>query len=347
MNALYTFGRSRHYRLFENSLDDPPSTPSAHRVRVDSSPLSSSPLRFLSNVLVGDSAESRSHPDATRDVWELAVWDPTPICLRTFCFFSPGHALVYLIFLPTPLQDPRPSTTVITTMLLTGLLTTQLLVLQSFFSQQSKDASVIHKEVLNEYDTKYVHPRTRPQMRDVGTQFSSRGTNADDSTQNDDSCQSVDTYLPTVLINRGFHTRPNPNYIKHVDPEGLTLHSSPSRLTPSNTGSSSMKTPAHLRDVSSPLRPASAIRQSHFPNQNRAGTGDGGSLGVYSHAQSPLRKAASTNFADLHRERERIMSPVKQEGSPLKQTSLAARHGGQRWKHLHGAATTRRESERF
>ena len=346
MNALYTFWRSRHYRLFENSLDDPPSTPSAHRVRVDSSPLSSSPLRFLSNVLAGDSAESRSHPDATRDVWELAVWDPTPLCLRTFCFFSPGHALVYLIFLPTPLQDPRPSTTVITTMLLTGLLTAQLLVLQSFFSQQSKDASVIHKEVLNEYDTKYVHPRTRPQMRDVGTQFSSREMSADDSTPNDESRESVDTYVPTVLINRGFHTRPNPNYIKHIDPEGLTLHSSPSRLTPSNIGSS-MKTAAHLRDASSPLHPTSAIRQPHLPNHRRTGTRDGGSLGVYSHAESPLRKAASTNFADLHREHERSMSPVKQEGSPLKRVSLAARHGGQRWGHLQGTATARRESERF
>lgn len=327
MNAAYTFRRKRHYRLFENALDVSPSTPSAHRVHVDSSPLSSSPLRFLSSMLAGDTAESRSHPDATRDVWELAVWDPTPLCLKMFCYLSPGHVLVYWLFLPIAPEDPRPSVTVMTTMLLTVLLSAQLIVLQSFFSRQSKDASVIHKEVLNEYDTKYVHPRTRPIMRDVGTQLS--------------DTESVDTYTPTIIVNKGFYTRPNPNYVMHLDREVL-----PQRATPSSDISTSTapihQTPTYQRDASSPLRARTAIRQPQFGGIR---SGDGGSLGIYSHADSPLRKAASTNFADAQRQRERSTSPLKRESSPLKRTSMPEGPNGHRWRHLQGPPV-RRDSGR-
>ncbi len=341
-NAAYTFYRQRHYRLFETSVDDVPSTPSAHRVRVDSSPLSSSPLRFLSNMLAPDSAESRSHPDATRDVWELAIWDPTPLSLRMFCLFSPGHVLVYWLFLPTAIQDPRPSTTVVTTIVLAGLLSAQLMMLQKSFSQQSKDTSVIHKEVLNEYDTKYVHPRTQPHMRDVGTQYSSFGTSMHGLARHEADENTVDTYLPVIILQRSFQTRPNPNYIKHVDPEGYARRAtSPPKGTPSSMAQP-MQTPAHLRDASSPLRPRTAMRQPQFRPQ----TGDGGSLGVYSHANSPLRKAASTNFVDAHRQRERSVSPVKREGSPLKRSSVPGGANGTRWAHLQGPPA-RRDSGRF
>ncbi|KAL8679899.1 MAG: hypothetical protein Q9186_003869 [Xanthomendoza sp. 1 TL-2023] len=312
-NAAYTFYRRRHYRLFESSIDAVPSTPSAHRVRVDSSPVSSSPLRFLSSMLATDNAESRSHPDPTRDVWELAVWDPTPISLRIFCFFSPGHILVYCLFLPTAMTDPRPSTTVATTIGLVALLSTQLMILQSSFSQQSKDSTVVHKEVLNEYDTKFVHPRTRPLTRDVGTQYSSSGTSLDPASA------SVDTYTPSIIINRGFHTRPNPNYMKHVDPNAP-------RVTPTrhySTGiASTIPSSATTRDMSSPMRPVTAIRQPQFRPNGDLRSGDGGNLGVYSHAYSPLRKSASTEFGE-DRYRHRAHSPTKGEGSPLKRSSLA------------------------
>lgn len=342
VNGAYTFYRQRHYRLFESSVDAPPSTPSAHRVRVDSSPIASSPLRFLSNMLARETAEARSHPDATRDVWEIAVWDPTPISLRMFCLFSPGHILVYWLFLPTAISDPRPSTTVVTTMVLAGLLSAQMLLLQSSFSQQSKDASVIHKEVMNEYDTKYVHPRTQPQMRNVGTQYRDTNVFTDGVPQYEDERDSVDVYAPTFIINRGFHTRPNPNYAKHVDPGGSSWRAMPSgdistRIAPS------VHTPAHLRDVSSPIRPHTAIRQ---PQSRAAGTGDGGSLGVLSHANSPLRKSASTNLVGPQGQRERSLSPTKREGSPLKRSSFAPMPNGQRWSHLQGTGP-RRESGRF
>lgn len=331
-NAAYTFLRKRHYRLFENDLDYPPSTPSAHRVRVDSSPMSSSPLRFLSAMLVRETAESRSHPDSSRDVWELAVWDPTPLSLKMFCYLSPGHVLVYWLFLPAALEDPRPNVAVFTTMVLTALLSVQLNIFQSFFTQQMKDTSVIHKEVLNEYDIKYVHPRTKPITRDVGTQFSGSQKPRRDLPRQNEDVESVDTYTPAVVVNRGFHTRPNPIYVKHVDPEGLTQRATPSRNI--STGTAPLiQTPAHQRDTSSPLRSSTALRHGQFVGVR---SGDGGNLGIYSHAQSPLRKAASTNFAESQRQLERSSSPVKRESSPAKRIGVAGGPNGHRWGYLHG-----------
>ena len=283
LNALYTFYRKRHYRLFETSVDAPPSTPSAQRVRVDSSPMASSPLRFLSKIIAATTAESRAHPDATRDVWEIAVWDPIPLSLRLFCLFSPGHVLVYWLFLPTTVYDPRPSTTVLTTIFLGVLLSVQLSMLQSEFSQQSKDTAVIHKEVLHEYDVKYVHPRTSGPVRDVGTQY---------DIEVEEYENTVETYTPTTIINRGYRTNPNPNYARHIDPDGvsgLTPDATPKHRSKRMSGN--FYTPASVQpQASAAQRPGAAVRQPQFRS-----SGEGGSLGVFSHSNSPLRKAASTN----------------------------------------------------
>ncbi|KAI9720238.1 MAG: hypothetical protein M1812_003056 [Candelaria pacifica] len=358
-NAFYTFYRKRHYRLFENPVDAPPSTPSAQRVHADTKPMSSSPLRFLSKMIDSTSAEARSHPDPTRDVWELAVWDPTRLSLRLFCLFSPGHVLVYWLFLPTSSQDPRPSTTVVTAMILGAILSAQMMFLQSSFSQQTKDTAVIHKEVLHEYDTKYVHPRLNPQVRDVGTQYSDSSTTTNGwSSDYENEDNTVETYTPTTIINRGFVANPNPNYNKHTDPYGYGQH--PTTRGVSTGTSASFQTPTYTRDVT-PGRPRTAIRQPQF----RSGTGgDGGSLGVYTHAQSPLRKAASTNFlgpsaersvglsrshSGYHDGRERSKSPTKREGSPLKRSSVPGGHdtitNGSQFTNFGG--TARRETGRF
>jgi len=296
-------------------------------------------------MLASSTAEARAHPDASRDVWEISVWDPTPLCLRTFCLFSPGHVLVYWLFLPTAPQDPRPSTTVVTTIFLAALLSVQLSFLQTNFSQQSKDSAVIHKEVLNEYDIKYVHPRTQPLMRDVGTQFSSNRRHS----IMENPTNAVDTYNPVIVINRGFHTKPNPNYVNYIDPEASLPRATPSR-DPINASVPAFQTPIHLRDASSPIQPRTAVRYSQMRPSVGTGTGDGGSLGVYSHTNSPLKKASSMNFATGQREKERSTSPVKRQRSPLKRTSVPGGMNGtavnQRWAHLQGAPS-RRESERF
>lgn len=331
VNAVYAFSRRRHYRLFETSIDAPQSTPSAKRVRVDSSPVSSSPLRLLTSILGDPSAESRAHPDPTRDVWELAVWDPLPICLQLFCHFSPGHVLVYLLFLPILPSDPRPSVTVATTIFLEMLLSSQLYILQSNFSQQEKDTSIIHKEVMGEYDKKFVHPRLNPLMRDVATQYTSSST--EPGTEGEGS---VVTYIPTVILKREFHTHPNPNYAKHIDLDNAGSNnprrtSSPVPAYTPTAAADSSREPTPFTSVT----PRPPIRQPLFrPSVSTAvstgaSTGAGGSLGVYTHANSPLKKATSmydiqgsarheipkNSFdmagREIREERERSMSPAK------------------------------------
>ena len=232
--------------------------------------------------------------------------------------------LVYWLFLPTTISDARPSVTVVKTIVLAALLSAQLLLLSSSFSQQTKDASVIQKEVMNEYDTKYVHPRTKPLMRDVGTQFSSRKHRHEGLPRYDEADESVDTYTPTVMINRGFQTRPNPNYAKHVDPQGSSCRPASSRSQP-NPLAVPIRTPAHLRDASSPIRPQTAIRQ---PQLRSTSAGDGGSLGVYTHADSPLRNSVAGKGVGQIGHRERSLSPQKRESSPLKRSNLAPTPSG-------------------
>ncbi|KAJ5243218.1 uncharacterized protein N7469_001545 [Penicillium citrinum] len=354
-NAFYTFYRKRHYRMFETPIDQAPASSSAQRVRVDSSPMTASPIRYLANVMSADSAQSRAHPDAQRDVWEVAMWDPLPMCIRLFCLFSPGHVLVYMLFLPTQLSDPRPSVTIVTTAFLTTLLSVQMSFLSASYKQQAKDSTLVHKEVLKEYDNKYVHPRTRPLMRDVGTQFA----DGDAVESAADSQNQVEVYTPTFIINRGFKTSPNPNYVSHVDPDGV----SPRRpAPPSISGGPSifqsrppLQTPVVSRDASPLVRTAgTSMRQPQF-RQPSTSTGDGGNLGVYSHANSPLRKSASTAFERrLQRDgdffyRESGTSPLKKPSSPLKRISVAGSNspsinGSSR---PGGSLGTRRETGRY
>lgn len=343
LNTFYTFFRQRHYRLFENPVDVVPSTPSARRVKLNSSPVSSSPLRFLSSVLGTETAESRAHPDPKEDVWEIAVWDPLPISLRLFCLFSPGHIILYCLFLPILPSDPRPSTTVATTIFLAVILAIQMHYMSKYYSQQGKDSAFLSKEVLHEYDTKYVRPRTQPLYRDVATQFSEQ---ASYSQARDEKYNNVVTFTPTVNINRGFKTNPNPNYLQQNDPDSIaqTSGARPQVATPSFKG------PLAQNDFSSPMRPQTAIRQPTF--RPSVGPGGGGSLGVYSHAASPLRKSASTNLAparsqyitDVNRSRGSL-SPEKRRSTPasgLVSTDVAA----QRWGHLK-SDKARRETGNF
>lgn len=273
--------------------------------------------------MLGDSTpESRAHPDPTRDVWEISVWDPIPLCLRLACLFSPGHVLVYWLFLPTQPSDPRPSMVVFMTIFLQVLLSSQLLLLQNSFSQQEKDTAIIQREVLSEYDIKYVHPRLNPMVRDVGTQF----YGPMDPGEEDDGY--VDTYTPGVTIKRGFRPNPNPNYAKHIDPDNTEAFSrqalsptpkytpspyTPSPYTPSAYGSQEPGVFSKMTPRQPPLRQPQ-FRQSLSTNLSR---GDGGSLGAFSHSQSPLRKA--TSMHDMQ---------AKSGDTPRNSIEMAAREQG-------------------
>ncbi|KAK3292236.1 uncharacterized protein B0H64DRAFT_224759 [Chaetomium fimeti] len=330
LNAFYAMTRSRHYRLFEKNVEGAgPSTPSAQRVRVDSSPASSTPLRLLQGVLRPETAEQRAHPDKTRDVWEIKVWDPYPATLRMFCLFSPGHVLIHMLFLPLPMLDPRPSVTVFKCFLLQVIFSAQLLLMHSRFSQQSTDTAIIQKEVMHEYDVKYVHPRLHPTVREVSTQVSINDGKIDE--------EEIAVGTPATMIQRSFQTHPNPNYSRYVDPDAgkpsqaRTTMSPQLRSTmPANPFTPSAKPrasvpPSFAAQVQQqrhsavrrslppttstgagggpPSTPSAASKTTTTSTGTTTGTnynlppnsGYGGSLGVYTHMNSPLKKATSLN----------------------------------------------------
>ncbi|KFY83224.1 hypothetical protein V500_10131 [Pseudogymnoascus sp. VKM F-4518 (FW-2643)] len=199
-------------------------------------------MRLLSHLLPSP-ASSRAHPDPTIDVWELAVWDPLPLALEVYTLFSPGHAVVYWMLLPVG-GGERPSLTVATALVLQGLLSVQMGVLVRNFQQKEKDGRVIQKEVLNEYDTKFVHPTLHPVVRDVGTQIStsttssaSTGTDAadfdGDASTISITAESITTSAPTTILRRGFKINPNPNYAAHISPHAPSAVPSRTSLPPS------------------------------------------------------------------------------------------------------------------
>jgi len=333
MNAVYTFTRTRYYRLFESAVDEAPSTPSAHRVRVDSSPATASPLRYLKTKLQAATARSRAYPDEHRDVWEIRMWDPKDLNLELFTLFSPGHVMIYWLFLPTTALDPRPSVTVITSIIICALMSLQLGAMRKFFLQQAKDARIINKEVMNEYDTKFVHPNLNKPVRDVGVQ--TRETASGSRTRT----REVDVYTPTTIINRGFQVNPNPSYTSHLGEDADTVLDSPSahRLPRSGTAPL-LRTPMNGQTKSyasfgtQPEQPASYVSpvRQHQPVQPQPRMtspmkGDGGSLGVYSHAASPLKKAASLGHlrpgSSSGYSSSRIGSPLKRISTPGEVTS--------------------------
>ncbi|KAL6881433.1 hypothetical protein J3F83DRAFT_722262 [Trichoderma novae-zelandiae] len=303
VNATYALTRTRKYRLFGASIEQAPSTPSARRVQLQSSPMTtSSPLRYLADKMTVNSAESRAHPDKKRDVWELAVWDPLPMSLRLACLFSPGHVLAYLLFLPLAPLDPQPSVTVFNTIVLQVVLSGQMLFLASRFAQQAKDNAIIQKEVMNEYNTKFVHPRLHPVVRDVGTQVA-----AEHSAK---GRGFVEVGTPTTLVRKSYATRAT-SYtdsndipsIGRVNPMKPQTFSSmvPRRpeATPTNVNqprsTSTFRQSMMADQVSTPtpapvLAPAAATAPVPLSATSANSTHFGGNMGIYNHNKSPLKK---------------------------------------------------------
>jgi hypothetical protein len=278
--------------------------------------MSSSPLRYFQTVVSSATAASRAYPDAEREVWELNVWDPKPFNLELFTLFSPGHLVIYYLLLPPTILDPRPSVTVFTAIAFAVLLTGQLWFMKASFAQQAKDKALVHGEVMNEYDTKFVHPNLMRPMRDVGIQ-----SHVGSTTPRMSKTREVDVYTPTTLIKRGFKTNPNTNYARQYDPDNLASQKPEPRRdgdiikTPPPNGYATTSTQSISRpaDFSTPSK-----RHHELLRERSPAKGDGGNLGVYTHAASPLRKAASTNHIRPARDelRKTLASPLKRTSTP-------------------------------
>ncbi|KAJ4319711.1 hypothetical protein N0V94_003770 [Neodidymelliopsis sp. IMI 364377] len=307
-NAWLVYTKKRHYRLFEQPIETTPTTPSAKRVRVDSSPAGGSPFSYIRNIAQRNSAAARAHPDAARDVWEVAVWDPNPLCLELFCLFSPLQVALYYLNLPVAPLDPRPSVRVVATIFIGSVLSLHLWLLRNSFTQQIKDNNIISRQVLHEYDSKFVHPSLQRPSRDVGIQTISKKRNRDSSVgvkgSPHDLASEVVTYTPRTIVNKKvFLTNPNSNYKSQYDPDNLSLGHTPSRSAKrpafSSAHSSYTSTASDARDdddLSSPIRPSQTPNPFRRAPSIARTSGDGGSLGVYTHAASPLRKASSANY---------------------------------------------------
>lgn len=277
-------------------------------------------------MIAADTPDARAHPDKSRDVWELSVWDPLPISLRMFCFFSPGHILVYLVFLPLATLDPRPSMTVFNTLVMQIVLSGQLLFLCTRFSQQAQDSAILQKEVMHEYDTKFVHPMMHPVVRDVGVQAS------DDA---GDETAEVEVGTPTTLIRRTFRTNGNPHieggeptttHANVMKPQLFTPTPGPRRSEVFVTPATGFRSPAARSSL-----PASASTNS-IPYTS-TGTNFGGHLSAYTQTNSPLKKTISMNDITSQEQpsprNSREMAAYEQRNrhhpsSPLKQAE--ARH---------------------
>jgi len=290
--------------------------------------MSSSPLRYLQTVIASATASSRAYPDAEREVWELAIWDPKPFNLTIFTLFSPGHLLLYFSLLPPATLDPRPSVTILTALAFGALLSLQLGFLKTSFSQQAKDSALVHGEVMNEYDTKFVKPSLNRPVRDVGIQTRESATSPRET-----RTREVDIYTPTTIVNRGFRTNPNTNYASAYNPDHYSTPqdgparrsiATPSLVTPTpSIYANGYTQPSYSRpstsdgggaaDFSSPLKPHHERLRERSPVK-----GDGGSMGVYSHAASPLRKAASSSHLkpSVNGAGGRTASPLKRVSTP-------------------------------
>ncbi|KAF8541318.1 hypothetical protein BDD12DRAFT_520060 [Trichophaea hybrida] len=330
-NAFYCFTRKKRYRMFEQNIEVEPATPSARRVPVDSSPIANSPLRFLGSIIepFRNDAASRAHPDESRDVWEIGVWDPTPLSLHLFALFSPVHVAIY--FLSLPLASSRmsgppitgfesstsPAAVYFTVIMSEILLSLQIIFIKSSFIQQQQDHKVIGSQVMHEYDQKYVHPRLNVIKRDVAIQCDGPGEPG-----------TVDVYTPQ--FNRaGFKTYANPNY------SSLTMQSQPPPLIEKSLSRnpSWSSTPSN-----SPMK----IRQPQFDRINGGGSGansarrampssasfDEGStrnrgrrrISDHTGYDQPARRMGTDGLVDWSRQNSRGLSPSK-ASTPIKQGS--------------------------
>jgi hypothetical protein len=223
--------------------------------------------------------------------------------------------------------------TVTQTLLLCALLSIQGHFLQKRFSQQGKDTTKIHSEVSKEYDHKFVQPNAhRNPVRDVGTQAPHMRPVWDDNQGEWTAVAEVVSGKPYVSP-RGFRVGPSA-YAKqqHLDAPAVDVTSryrtpdmlSPPPHAPSWANTSSIPS-SPIRSPTRPLQTSKRGSAQQYSNASTttagtASTGDGGSLGVYTHAASPLRKAASANLL----RHQSANDGRRREGSPLKRTSTPA-----------------------
>ncbi|QRV87409.1 hypothetical protein RhiJN_15427 [Ceratobasidium sp. AG-Ba] len=138
VNCLYVFTDIRSYHL--HLQQNPVNSPHAKMVRVD-----------MSNV-----ARDMDNRPAPSLIWRLARG--LGVHLASACIYSPAHALLWMIF---------SSGTWFVAFILMAVTSGQIYALSRSYDGLLKDRMILNKEVMHEYNEKFVYPRIMPVRKDA------------------------------------------------------------------------------------------------------------------------------------------------------------------------------------
>ncbi|KAH8106834.1 hypothetical protein BXZ70DRAFT_252616 [Cristinia sonorae] len=175
LNTLYLFSRTRLYQL--NLATDPVASPHAAFVSRQSpthQPAPSSPLfitllksfwrafvvsvRFLLNLSPPKDRQTSANGAGHEKVQQLEMWMPGDLEMTLFAIYSPVHALLWMALTGANWMLMG---------IIMGVVGMQLQALTRSYEALIKDKAIIAKEVLHEYDEKFVYPRINPIRRDA------------------------------------------------------------------------------------------------------------------------------------------------------------------------------------
>lgn len=138
VNTILCAKRRRKYTLLGRSASKDPGTPSAQKVNYKEPDLSD------------DSSPS------SENLWQLNMWDPPRFNMYFCAVYSPLH-IVYILY--SPLSIFLPFFLAITSAFLVAIV--------YMYETLIKDKSILHSEVLGEYEKKIVRPVIASVRRDV------------------------------------------------------------------------------------------------------------------------------------------------------------------------------------
>ncbi|THH27507.1 hypothetical protein EUX98_g6696 [Antrodiella citrinella] len=175
LNTMYLFSRTRLYQL--NLAKDPVSSPHAAFVSRESPnhvPPPSTPIyisvfkhawrafvvsvRFLLNLSPPKDRQVSSNGAGVEKVQQLEVWTPGELEMALFAIYSPVHSLLWMALTGGNWMLIG---------LIMGVVGMQTQALTRSYEALLKDRNILAKEVMHEYDEKFVYPRINPIRKDA------------------------------------------------------------------------------------------------------------------------------------------------------------------------------------
>lgn len=167
-NALFVYTRTRKYSLAGRPIDKMPDTPSCRKIEYDDSyeatiSESASPIKKVIDTVLSKASTKQDTPvsfpssSSSNEIWVLDVWDPPLFNLYLMAVYSP---LVVLLLWYGPL-------TFFVIAVFLPALSFYLYTMTKLFQVQQKDRTILHSEVLSEYEKTVVRPIVSAARRDA------------------------------------------------------------------------------------------------------------------------------------------------------------------------------------